>query len=132
MPEELNCPVVVTREKAAWRAEIPDLRAQRRARTLYALDRRVREVLGPGWVDYRFRTGDEALDVLVAGVRANRRAAQLAEDQARELTEHVIAMGEHLSQRDLGVLLELSHQRIHQLRRRARYSSGDDADRGEG
>src|SRR5438067_363266 len=38
MPEDLNCPVVVTREKSAWRAEIPDLRAQRRALALAAAD----------------------------------------------------------------------------------------------
>jgi hypothetical protein len=134
MPEGLNCMVVVTREKGAWHAEVPDLRAHWRARTLYALDRRVRDRLGPGWVEYRFRTGDEALDRIVAGVRANRRAAQLAEDRARELTGQAITLAGHLSQRDLGVLLELSHQRIHQLRRRAArggYAPGDD-DKDEG
>jgi hypothetical protein len=115
--EDLNCRVVVTRVSNAWHAEIPKLRAQRRARTLYALDRRVRELLGPGWVDYQFRTGDPALDSLVAGVRASRRAADLAEEQARGLTGRALELAAGLSQRDLGVLLELSHQRIHQLRR---------------
>ena len=110
-------PVVVSREGGSWRAEIPDLRVQRRARTLSALDRRVREQLGPGWVDYRFQTGDAALDRLVAGVRASRRAAELAEQRARRLTEQAIALGTGLSQRDLGILLQLSHQRVHQLRR---------------
>jgi len=111
--------VVVTRESGAWRAEIPELRALRRARSLYALDRGVRDLLGPGWVDYEFRTGDVALDRLVAGVRASRRTAELAEEQARELTEQALARASGLSQRDLGVLLELSHQRIHQLVRGA-------------
>ena len=120
MPEDLNCMVVVTRDDAAWRAEIPDLRVHRRARTLYALDRRVREVLGSGWVNYEFRTGDETLDRLVAGVRASRRAAQLAEDRAKVLTEQAVVRAARLSQRDLGVLLELSHQRVYQLRARQR------------
>jgi hypothetical protein len=114
--QELAPRVLVTREGAAWRADIPDLRAQRRARTLYALDRRVREMLGPGWVNYQFRTGDPVLDRLVGGVRAGRRAAQLAEEQARELTAQALTLAAGLSQRDLGVLLQLSHQRIHQLR----------------
>ena len=111
--------VLVTRVGAVWRADIPDLRAQLRARTLHALDRRIREMLGPGWVDYQFRTGDPVLDRLVGGVRASRRAAQLAEEQARELTAQAMTLATDLSQRDLGVLLQLSHQRIHQLRREA-------------
>jgi hypothetical protein len=109
--------VVVSRDNGGWRAEIPDLRAHHRARSLYALDRRVRELLGSGWVDYRFQTGDPGLDRLVAGVRASRRAAQLADERARRLTELAIAHRGALSQRDLGVLLQLSHQRIHQLGR---------------
>jgi hypothetical protein len=115
MTQGLTPRVLVLREERGWRAEIPDLRRQHRARTLYTLDRRVRELLGPGWVDYRFRTGDPLLDELVAGVRAGRRAAQLAEEQARELTDRVLDRTAALSSRDLGVLLELSHQRIHQL-----------------
>jgi hypothetical protein len=107
--------VLVTREGRGWRAEIADRSIQRRARTLYTLDRRVRGLLVPGWVDYDFHTGDAELDRLVAGVRAARRTAQVAEERARGLTERVIARAPGLSVRDLGVLLELSHQRVHQL-----------------
>jgi hypothetical protein len=105
----------VTRDGRGWQAEIAERSVQRRARTLYSLDRRVRAVLVRGWVDYDFHTGDAELDRLVAGVRASRRAAQVAEDRARALTERVIARAPGLSVRDLGVLLELSHQRVHQL-----------------
>jgi hypothetical protein len=113
--ENLNGRVVVVREGRAWRAEISEPRALRRARTLYALDRRVREVLGPGWVEYEFHTGDSVLDRLVAGVRVRRRAAQRTEEEARDLTDQVFDVASGLSSRDLGVLLLLSHQRIHQL-----------------
>src|SRR2546427_232051 len=109
---------MVVREERGWCAELIEPRVMRRARSLYALDRRVREVLGPGWVDYQFRTGDAGLDRLVAGVRAARRAAQVAEERARELTEQVLELAGGLSNRDMGVLLDLSHQRVHQLVRR--------------
>ena len=110
--------VVVSRDGRGWRAEIAEPAIERLGRTLYALDRRIRDLLVPGWVDYEFHTGNEELDRLVAGVRAARRAADIAEDRARCLTDRAIAMASGLSVRDLGVLLELSHQRVHQLLRR--------------
>jgi hypothetical protein len=70
-------------------------------------------------VDYQFQTGDERFDRLVAGVRAGRRAIAVAEEQTRVLTEEVLRAASGYSQRDLGVMLELSHQRIHQIRQRA-------------
>src|SRR4051812_42083425 len=111
--------VLVLREEGGWRAEVPDLRQLHRARTLSGLDRRIRGLLGPGWGEFRVRPGDPLLDELVAGVRAGRRTAQLAEDRARELTERVLDRTSGLSSRDLGVLLDLSHQRIHQLLKRS-------------
>jgi hypothetical protein len=108
----------VVREERSWRAELVEPRVVRRSRTLHALDRQVRKVLGPGWVDYQFRTGDAELDRLVAGVRTARRAAQVAEELARELTEQVLEQARGLSRRELAVLLDLSHQRVHQLVRR--------------
>jgi hypothetical protein len=110
--------VRVVREEHGWRAELVEPRVVRRSRTLHALDRQVRKVLGPGWVDYRFRTGDAELDRLVAGVRAARRTTQVAEELARELTEQVLERAGGLSRRELGILLDLSHQRVHQLVRR--------------
>lgn len=110
--------MVVTRDGHGWRAEIVDRHAYRRGRTLYAMDRRVRELLPPGWVEYDFHTGDDTLDRLIAGVRAARRAALVAEDRANGLTRRLIQVAPGLSIRDLGVLLELSHQRVHQLLRR--------------
>jgi hypothetical protein len=116
--------VLVTREGRGWQADIAELGVRRRARTLYTLDRRVRAVLTPGWVEYDFHTGDAVLDRLVAGVRAARRIAEAAEERAKGLTEHAIALAPGLSVRDLGVLLELSHQRVHQLLRRAGHPAG--------
>src|SRR5256885_15727226 len=103
MVEEPSGRVTVIRDGAGWRADIPDLRTVRRARSLHALDRRVREVLGHGRVEYQFHTGDEEVDRLVAGVRASRRAARAADDQARQLTERVLVVAAGLSQRDLAV-----------------------------
>jgi hypothetical protein len=114
--------VIVTREANGWRAEFSDLDTVRRARTLYALDRRVREVLRSEWVDYQFHTGDPTLDRLITGVRTARRTVQAAEDRARELTDRVLEISAGLSGRDLGVMLDLSHQRIHQLLQRATQS----------
>jgi hypothetical protein len=73
-------------------------------------------------VDYDFHTGDAELDRLVAAVRAARRAAHVAEERARGLTDRVIVRAPGLSVRDLGVLLELSYQRVHQLLQQASQS----------
>jgi hypothetical protein len=116
--EYLGPRVVVTRQGRNWHAEIVELSAHRRARTLYALDRRIRELLPPGWVEYDFHLGESTLDRLVAGVRAARRAAIVADDRARRLTEQAIVLAPGMSIRDLGVLLDLSHQRVHQLLQR--------------
>jgi hypothetical protein len=115
--ERRNVQIVVVRVTGGWCAEIPHLRARRSARTLTVLDQQVRELLSPDEADYRFRTGDPVLDRLVRGVRDGRRAARAAEDHARDLTARVIARATRLTSRDLAMLVELSHQRVHQLRR---------------
>ena len=117
MAERRIVHIVVVRVKGGWCAEIPHLRARRSARTLQAVDQQIRELIEPDPVEYEFRTGDPVLDRLVVSARLGRLAARLAETEARELTARVIAHATQLTGRDLGVLLELSHQRVQQLRR---------------
>jgi hypothetical protein len=59
--------VCVVREARGWRAELVEPpRVLCRARTLHALDRQVRKVLGPGWVDYQLlAVADLADDAVV-------------------------------------------------------------------
>jgi hypothetical protein len=112
-------PVIVTsRNSRGWRAELIEHDVVCQGHSLAALDRRVRELLGPQPLDYQFRTGDAELDRLVAAARAARWAARRFEDQARRLTERVLVLPIGASGRDLGVLLDLSHQRVQQLMRR--------------
>lgn len=120
---EAGMPLVrVTADERGWRAEIPDLDVSYRAPSLPRVDRWVRDLLGLSltrWVAYEFRTGDAALDRLVAETRVARFTAQLAEERARQATRDLLAHVVHhadLSIRDLAVMLGLSHQRIHQLR----------------
>jgi hypothetical protein len=69
-------------------------------------------------VDYEFQTGDAELDRLVRQIRLARAAMHVHEERARKLTGQVLTLPSGGSVRDLGVLLGLSHQRIHQLMRR--------------
>ena len=114
--ERRNVQVVVVRVTGGWCAEIPHLRARRSARTLTSLDQQIRELFAPDVVDYQIRTGDHVLDGLIAGVRVSRRTARTAQEQVWELTARVMARATGLTSRDLAVLLEVSHQRVHQLR----------------
>jgi len=109
--------VLVVRVGDGWRAELPHLRARRSARTLDALDRQVRQLVAPDKPDYEFRTGDPTLDQLIQTVRVARRVARTADRYAREVTALALDRGAGLGGRDLGVMLGLSHQRVHQLRR---------------
>ena len=106
--------VIATRTGHGWRAEIVDLGVIRRARGLSTVDRQVRAILGPIIPNYQFHTGNRELDLLVAKTRSARLAARTFEDQVRLLTNRVLALPHDQSIRDLGVLLGLSHQRIHQ------------------
>jgi hypothetical protein len=114
---QLNAPAVVMVSRAGngWQAEVAALGITRRARSLHGLARRVRELLGTDTVDYEFRTGDAELDRLVRQVRLARATVRLHEERARRLTRLVLTLPSGGSARDLGVLLDLSHQRIHQL-----------------
>jgi hypothetical protein len=114
--------ITVTRIESQWHAEVPDLDRVHRVRTLFQLDRWVRFTFGPGWIDYRFRTGDRHFDQLVARTREARREARRIDEHARDLTLQVLAAADRagLSGRDLAVLLAISHQRIHQLQRALR------------
>jgi hypothetical protein len=128
---QLGAPVVVRVCRAGkdWQAEVMALGVVRSARSLHGLHRRVRELLGADEVDYEFHTGDAELDRLVRQIRLARAAIQLHEERARKLTGQVLMLPTGGSVRDLGVLLGLSHQRIHQLMRR-RSSTVDAGDAG--
>ena len=117
MVRQLARPVVVmvSRTPGGWVAEVAALGVQRTARSLVALDRRVRELLGTDAVDYQFHTGDAELDRLVMHVRTAREAAQRNQERARRLTGQALRLPSGGSGRDLAWLLGLSHQRIHQL-----------------
>jgi len=130
--------VIVTREKDAWLADVPQLEGSSTyARSLPALDKAVREVIVLGAdlpdeamdelaLDYVYRTGDPRVDELAARVRRER--AQIA-----AVEEHTAQAARELSPayslRDAGMLLGISYQRVSQLvdprerRRGARKSS---------
>jgi hypothetical protein len=110
--------VMVSRTGKGWQAEVVALGVMREARSLHGLHHRVRELLGTDVVDYEFHTGDAELDRLVRLIRLARAAIQLHEERARKLTGQVLTLPGGGSARDLGVLLGLSHQRVHQLLRR--------------
>src|SRR5438874_6119242 len=90
------------------------------ARSLQALDKRIQQILAGKVMAYQFRTGDEELDRLVRRLRITKAAARRYEDKARRLVDQVVLLQSGLSQRDVSVLVELSHQRVYQLRARRR------------
>jgi hypothetical protein len=116
----LNKPavVLVSRAGRGWQAEVAALGVVRRARSLLALHRRMRELLGTADIDYRFYTGDRELDSLVMRIRAARAAARRNEERARQLTVRAVQLPASGSGRDLAVLVGMSHQRINDLQRR--------------
>ncbi len=120
MVRQLGQPVVVmvSRSRGGWVAEVAALGVERWARSLIGLDRRIRVLLGTNDVDYQFHTGDADLDRLILRIRAARAAAQLHEQRAQRLTEQALELPSGGTVRDLGLLLGLSYQRIHQLMQR--------------
>jgi len=121
--------VVVTREDSAWLADVPDLEgAHTFARSLARLDRSVREMIelaadlpddtvGGLRLDYRFQTGDAAVDDVAGEVRALRaKADELATTASRRTAEAARQLVEHgLSVRDTAIALGISPQRVSQL-----------------
>ncbi len=122
LARQLGRPVVVmvsrSRSHGGWVAEVAALGVERRARSLAGVDRRIRALLGTNDVDYHFHTGDVELDRLVSGIRAAREAAQRSEARALWLTEQALLLPSGGTVRDLGVLVGLSYQRVHQLSQR--------------
>jgi hypothetical protein len=120
--------VMVSRRGTGWVAEVAALGVERKARSLVVLDRRMRALLGTDALDYQFHTGDAQLDRLVSRIRAARETAQRSEERALRLTEQALQLPSGGTVRDLGVLLGVSHQRVHQLLQRQaarRLSTGD-------
>ncbi len=111
--------IVVSRNVEGWRALVAGHRPMT-ARSLQALDRRIRAVMNGRPVSYQFRTGDEELDRLVRRLRTTRATAQRCEEKARRLVDQVVLLRAGLSQRDVSVLVGLSHQRVYQLAARWR------------
>ena len=113
--------IVVSKTVDGWQAVVAG-RGLMKARSLQALDRRIQAFLGGVVVSYHFRTGDDELDRLVRRLRITRAAARRYEDKARRLVDQVVRLQSELSQRDLSVLVGLSHQRVYQLREQQRES----------
>jgi hypothetical protein len=114
--------VVINRTVDGWQALVPG-HGSVTGRSLQALDKRVRTIVGARPVDYRFRTGNEGLDRLVRRLRITRAAARSYENRGRQLVEQVVRLRTGLSQRDISVLIGLSHQRVQQLATRRRADS---------
>jgi hypothetical protein len=115
--DELGSPVLVmvSRCGRGWLAEVAALGTVRRRRSLAALDRCVRELLGTGSVEYHFATGDARLDRLVVQIQTTRHATRRNEERVQRLVEQALRLPCGGSVRDLAVLLGLSHQRVQQL-----------------
>jgi hypothetical protein len=111
--------VMVSRAAGGWQAEL-ETHGVVSARSLVALDKRVRGLVGAKAVVYQFHTGNDELDRLVKRVRAARAAVRRYEERTRRLTDQVVMLPSGVSQRDLGVLLGLSHRRVYQLVERQR------------
>jgi hypothetical protein len=109
--------VVVSRDVPGWQAEAGGAELARRVTTLAALDQHIRDQYGED-VEFDVHTGDAELDQLLRTIRAARKAARLIEEQVASWTQRALAHPRMLAMpsRDAGVVLDLSHQRVHQIR----------------
>ncbi|MFY9929240.1 MAG: type II toxin-antitoxin system HicB family antitoxin [Streptosporangiaceae bacterium] len=121
--------VVVTRDGDGWMADVPALPGTHTwAKTLRALDRNVREVIGmvedlprsaEAALDLQmeYRTGDPVLDERAGRLRARRREQERATAEiAGDTSELLRRFAAQLSVGDAAVLLGVSKGRISQLR----------------
>ena len=121
--------VVVTRDGDGWMADVPALPGTHTwAKTLRALDRNVREVIGmvedlprsaEATLDLEmdYHTGDPMLDERAGRLRARRREQQRAAAEiASDTSELLRRFAAQLSVSDAAVLLGVSKGRISQLR----------------
>jgi len=121
--------VVVTRDGDGWMADVPALPGTHTwAKTLRALDRNVREVIGMVEdlprsaeavmdLDMEYRTGDPVLDERAGQLRARRREQERAAAEiASDTSELLRRFAAQLSVGDAAVLLGVSKGRISQLR----------------
>jgi hypothetical protein len=111
--------VTVRRTTSGWEAVVPG-HSLVSARSLYTLDRRIRALTGDEPLTCQFRTGNPELDRLIQHVRSARANVRRYEEKARRFTDHVLSLSVGMPQRDVGVLVGLSHQRVYQLRVRQR------------
>jgi predicted RNase H-like HicB family nuclease len=121
--------VVATRDGDGWMADVPALPGTHTwAKTLRALDRNVREVIGMVEdlprsteaamdLEMEYHTGDPALDQRTERLRARRREQERAAAEiASDTSELLRRFATQLSVGDAAVLLGVSKGRISQLR----------------
>jgi hypothetical protein len=114
--------VIIWRVPGGWQASTERREVIAHSRSLEALDRKVQDLHGGQAITYQFRTGNAELDQLSRRIRVLRVFVERCSQIFRQLTDQAIMAESSLSERDLGVLTGVSHQRIHQLieqRRRA-------------
>ncbi|HEX9541687.1 MAG TPA: type II toxin-antitoxin system HicB family antitoxin [Streptosporangiaceae bacterium] len=126
--EEMTYHIVVTRDGDGWMADVPALPGTHTwAKTLRALDRNIREVIGMVEdlprsaeasldLDLEYRTGDPDLDARSSELRTRRKeiernAAEIA-SQTRELAGQLAGQ---LPVSDTAILLGVSKGRVTQL-----------------
>ncbi|HUY45575.1 MAG TPA: type II toxin-antitoxin system HicB family antitoxin [Streptosporangiaceae bacterium] len=120
--------VVVTRDGDGWMADVPALPGTHTwAKTLRALDRNIREVIGMVEdlprsaeasldLDLEYRTGDPDLDARSSELRARRREIERnAAEVASETRELAGQLAGQLPVSDTAILLGVSKGRVTQL-----------------
>jgi len=120
--------VVVARDGDGWMADVPGLPGTHTwAKTLRALDRNVREVIGMVEdlprsaeaamdLELEYRTGDPVLDERASRLRARRREQERAAAEiASDTSELLRRFAAQLSVSDAAILLGVSKGRISQL-----------------